>query len=163
MLRQVNLPSNIRGDLFLSSMPGRYESLEQFFQEMKEQRVTRVIRLASLDEVREKSPDYYRALEKGGIAWPVEDYPVPDGGIPKDERAFLRTARDTAESLRAGERVLVHCSGGIGRTGMFAICTLIALGMSLEAAEWAVREKGSGPEKDVQRDFIRRVSSRLQS
>jgi protein-tyrosine phosphatase len=130
---------------------------------MREQRITKIIRLASLDEVREKSPDYYRALEKGEIAWPVEDCPVPDGGIPEDEQAFLQTAQHAADWLRTGERVLVHCSGGIGRTGMFAICTLMALGMSLDAAERAVLEKGSGPENDVQRDFIRRVRTGLQS
>jgi len=144
-------------------MPGRYESLEQSFQGIREQGVTRIIRLASLDEVREKSPDYYRVLEEGKIAWPVEDCHVPDHGIPEDESIFLKTVRRAADWLRTGERVLVHCGARIGRTGMFAICTLIALGIPPEAAERTIDEAGSGPEKDVQCAFIRRARAGLQS
>jgi protein-tyrosine phosphatase len=102
-------------------------------------------------------------LEEGEIAWSVEDCHVPDHGIPEDERVFLKTVRRAADWLRTGERVLVHCGAGIGRTGMFAICSLVALGISPEAAERTIDEAGSGPEKDVQRDFIRRVSTDLQS
>jgi len=163
MLQQVSLPSNIRGALFLSPMPGKYESLEQSLQGIREQGVARIIRLASLDEIRQDSPHYHRALEESKIPWPVEDCDVPNYGIPEDESAFLKTVRRAADWLRMGKRVLVHCGAGIGRTGMFAICALIALGMSPEAAERTVREAGSHPEKDVQCAFIRRVSAGLQS
>jgi protein-tyrosine phosphatase len=163
MLRSVSLPLEIRGALFLSSMPGEYESLEQAFQEMRGQGITRIVRLAPIEEIREKSPEYYRALEEGRVPWPVEECSVPDGGIPEDRSAFLKTVRYAADWLRAGERVLVHCSAGIGRTGMFAICTLVVLGTSQEDATRTVSEAGSRPEKPVQREFVDEISATLQS
>jgi protein-tyrosine phosphatase len=133
-------------------MPGKYESLEQSFQGIVEKGVTKIVRLAPLKEVRNESPDYYRA-GGGQDPWPVEDCDVPNYGIPEDESAFLKTVRRAADWLRTGERVLVRCGAGIGRTGMFAICTLVALEMSPEAAERTIHEAESGPEKDVQRAF----------
>lgn len=142
----------------MSEMPGRHETLERFFERIEEQHIARIIRLTSLDEVREKSPEYHQALKGGNIPCPAVDCAVPDGGIPEDESAFLKKVRRTADWLRTGERVLVHCGAGIGRTGLFAICTLVALGMSLDVAERAVHEAGSRPEADIQRAFVHRVS-----
>lgn len=161
MLRQVNLPSNIGGVLFLSVMPGRYGSLEEDFKRMKSKGVTRIICLAPLDEVGKKSPDYYKALVDDKVPWPVEESLVPDRGIPEDESSFLKTVLQVADWLRKGEKVVVHCGAGIGRTGMFAMCTLAALGISPEAAKQAVRAAGSGPETAKQNTFVRRINARL--
>jgi len=86
---------------------------------------------------------------------------LPDLGIPEDETRFLKTVRRVANWLRTGHRVLVHCGAGIGRTGIFAICTLVALGTSLESAERTIREAGSGPETEKQRAFLHRVCAKL--
>jgi hypothetical protein len=64
MLRSVSLPLEIRGALFLSSMPGEYESLEQAFQEMRGQGITRIVRLAPIEEIREKSPSTIEPWKK---------------------------------------------------------------------------------------------------
>jgi len=79
---------------------------------------------------------------------------VADYGVPSDRQAFLEGARFVAESLRRGEKVLVHCGAGKGRTGMFAICVLMALGLAKEEAERKVKEAGSGPETPEQREFV---------
>jgi protein-tyrosine phosphatase len=163
MLRSVSLPPEIRGALFLSSMPGEYESLEQAFQEMRGQGITRIVRLTPIEEIRVKSPEYYQALEEGGVPWPVEECGMPDGGIPEDRSAFLKTVRDAADRLRAGERVLVHCSAGVGRTGMFAICTLVALGISEKDATRTMSEAGAHLEKPVQREFVDEINATLQN
>jgi protein-tyrosine phosphatase len=144
-------------------MPGRNENLEQSFQAMQEQKISRIVCLTSLDEVRVKSSDYYHALAGGKIPWPVEECPVPDFEGPEDEDTYVKSVRRTSELLRNGERILVHCAGGKGRTGTYAVCTLIRLGMPVEVAHKIVNEAESHPETDVQRDFIRRVTPRLQS
>jgi protein-tyrosine phosphatase len=102
-------------------------------------------------------------LDRGRVPWPVEQCGMPDGGIPEDRRAFLKTVRYAADRLRAGERVLVHCSAGVGRTGMFAICTLVALGISQKDATRTVSEAGARLEKPVQREFVDEISATLQS
>jgi len=143
-------------------MPGRdRESLEQSFLEMRQQGVTLIVRLTSLDEVQQKSPDYYRALEERLTPCQVEECPVPDFGIPEDERYFIEVVQRSADRLTRGEKILVHCGAGIGRTSMFAILTLVVLGMPLETAEQAVRRAGSTPESDEQREFISRVGAAL--
>lgn len=84
MLRQVKLPPQVRGALFLSAMPGRHESFQQFVEMATAHNVGRVIRLAPLDEVRKKSPNYYQALTTGKTPWQDTDCAVPDFGIPTE-------------------------------------------------------------------------------
>jgi protein-tyrosine phosphatase len=163
MLRQVALPSSIPAALFLTGMPGRYENLDEVLQDVRDQAISLIVCLAPLDEIREKSPQYYNAVTRGAVSCSVEECPVPDRGTPEDEHRFLATVEDAAGRLRAGERVLVHCGAGIGRTGMFATCTLVAVGVFPEVAERAVRAAGSHPETPEQHAFVKRVSTRLRS
>jgi protein-tyrosine phosphatase len=93
----------------------------------------------------------------------VEVCPVPDYGIPEDGGKFLGSVRRTADFIRSGRIVLVHCGAGKGRTGMFAVCTLIRLGMPPEVAHRIVSQADSGPETEEQCDFIRSVTPRLQA
>ena len=48
----------------------------------------------------------------------------------------------------------MHCHAGIGRTGTFSTCVLLALGLSAAEADDAVREAGSQPEILAQRQLI---------
>jgi protein-tyrosine phosphatase len=161
MFRDVGLPEGVAGRLYLHSMPGRYEPFERVVEKVRELRVGRVIRLAPLDEVERKSPAYFAAIREGRLPWVDEGVDVKDYGVPQDQEAFLEKARSVADSLRNGERVLAHCGAGVGRTGMFAICVLMALGLPREEAEWRVREAGSGPETKEQRIFLGWVEGRL--
>jgi protein-tyrosine phosphatase len=161
MLRQVKLPPKVRGSLFLTAMPGRYESYQQFMEAARTNNVSRVVRLSPLDEVQKKSSCYYEALTNGKVPWQDTDCAMPDFGIPADEDLFVMTVRRVADWLRGGENVAVHCGAGIGRTGMFAVCTLVALGMSQELAEENVSAAGSGAEAKEQRAFVRRTVIRL--
>lgn len=60
-----------------------------------------------------------------------------------------------AERLREGERILVHCSGGVGRSGTLAVSVLLVLGLEPELAHHIVKESGSQPETGEQREIIR--------
>ena len=85
---------------------------------------------------------------------PVQVLSVRDYGTPADREAFLRAARDTALGLERGDRVLVHCGAGVGRTGMFATCVLMALGQSREDAEERVARAGSKCDTHEQEEFL---------
>src|SRR5690606_31477739 len=159
MLREINLPPGVTGRLFRAPMPGRYDwDLRRAEREMDEQTIDLVVSLASMREIREISPRYARAIEDEALPWEMWDMPVPDGGIPADEEDFLDMARDIAEELRGGVHVLIHCNAGVGRTGMLAILVLVALGMSLPAAQQAVDAAGAGPESIPQETFVERMA-----
>lgn len=153
MFRSVQLPDGVDGVLFVHSMPGRFEEMDAAAAEIRRNEVTRVICLTQMDEVRERSPDYAAAIE-AGVSWTHVSHPVPDFGVPEDGEAFMALARSVAEGLHAGERVLVHCAAGIGRTGTFAAAVLCELGVPLREARKIVRLAGSTAETDAQQKFL---------
>lgn len=154
MFRLVQLPSDIPGSLYLNSMLGRYESMASAKREIKARDIRRVIGLVSLDEIERKSPEYASALASGNIDWDYESYPILDFGAPADKEAFFQLAHDIANNLRAGNNMLIHCAGGVGRTGMLAVCILLCLGMPLSEAKTLVDLSGSYPETPEQWQLI---------
>jgi protein-tyrosine phosphatase len=80
---------------------------------------------------------------------------VPDYGVPDSHDRFLQLADRVAESLKHGDKVLVHCGAGIGRTGTFAVVVLMRLRVPLEKALGLVNTAGSHPENETQRAFSR--------
>lgn len=159
--REVKLDTN--GRLFLRGMPGYMESFESAFEEMTYLGIDTVVRLTSLGEVMENSPLYAAKIERGEIPWDEREFPVEDFGVPEDEEGFLRLARETAQMLREGKRMMIHCLGGIGRTGTFAICVLMALGYPQEDAITRVKEAGSCPESLEQWRLIDRACTILKN
>jgi protein-tyrosine phosphatase len=160
MFRAVELPEGHAGRLFLHSMPGRYEAYEDARQEIARCQIGRVVCLAPLAEVRTKSPLYAKAIETTQFPWRQEMFPVPDYGIPEDRETFWRLAQHLATTLQSGERVLIHCGAGVGRTGMLAIGVLLALGMTVDHARTAVGAAGSSPETPAQQEVIAWAATR---
>jgi ADP-ribosyl-[dinitrogen reductase] hydrolase len=80
-----------------------------------------------------------------GIEWhllPVPDVGVPDAGA---ETAWADISRRLAAHIETGESVVVHCKGGLGRTGMFAARILIELeGLGADEASARCREVRPG-------------------
>ena len=71
---------------------------------------------------------------------------IPDFGVP-DAAWEVRWATEgplLIERLRAGQRVLLHCKGGLGRTGMIAARLLVEMGLPAEQAIDRVRRARAG-------------------
>jgi ADP-ribosyl-[dinitrogen reductase] hydrolase len=103
-------------------------------------------------------PDLGERIRAAGLAWhhlPIVDLHAPD-------EAFVRTWRNgvgvrLGALLRAGERVLVHCRGGLGRAGTVAAMLAIDAGRSPDEAIVAVRRVRPGAiETAEQVRFVRR-------
>jgi protein-tyrosine phosphatase len=89
-----------------------------------------VLTLVEGAEAEELSPDLGAALATAGIAqrcFPIPDYGVPVGDWPK-------VSADLHAVLASGGRIVVHCRGGCGRTGMIALRLMVELGEAPDAA-----------------------------
>lgn len=158
ILRRVALPE-VPGGLWLSAMPGRAAPLDDFLAATASERISHVLCLAGEAEIMAKSADYAALLASGERPWNWRAHPIEDFGIPSDGASFAASLAETAARLRRGDRVVLHCGAGIGRTGTAALCLLSALGLDRAEAEERVRSAGSHPETPEQRAFADRFSA----
>ncbi|MDT7944068.1 MAG: tyrosine-protein phosphatase [Dehalococcoidia bacterium] len=157
-IRKVRLPE-VRGALFLTSMPGRQRPLEGDVTRAAGLKISLFVSLSPWEEVEEKSPRYAEAIAQGTLPWPVEFFPIENGDVPRDLTAYRAFVRNLARRLQEGERVLLHCAGGLGRTGMVAMSVLLELGLPYEEAESRVLAAGSSPETPAQWELVRRQAA----
>lgn len=78
-------------------------------------------------------------VERHGMDWvhlPIRDVDVPD---ERFERAWQVAGPVQHRRIDAGERLLIHCRGGLGRTGLVAALILIERGFGPSVAIDRVR------------------------
>ena len=100
-------------------------------------------------------PEFVTEIRRTRLPW--YHMAIPDMATPGKtfDEAWARDGARIFGSLRAGERVLVHCAGGLGRSGMIAAKLLSALGVSASHAVAAVRRARPGAvETDGQLDYV---------
>lgn len=115
------------GVLALSPMPGRGGDFAGDLARLRDWRPDLVV---SMTESHEMAPDLPGALAAAGIGWrhfPVVDYGVPAAG-------FDALAGEIVGVLSGGGRVLLHCMGGCGRSGMVALAVMVRAGEEPGAA-----------------------------
>ena len=85
------------------------------------------------------------------ISFPIGDYAVPSS---LDDFSVLTV--DIFQQLEQGTNVLLHCRGGVGRSGLMAAGVLLRAGLSPEQAFTSVSAKRGVrvPETAQQRDWL---------
>lgn len=84
-------------------------------------------------------PDFVEKVKGFSFEWihlPIKDMSIPGKEF---ESLWLSVGPEVHARLDAGERVVIHCRGGIGRTGMLAAQILVERGMHPLAAIENVR------------------------
>lgn len=101
-------------------------------------------------------PDLYERARAHGLE--VLRLPIPDVDVPRELAAVHRLVEQIHERVARGQGVVIHCAGGLGRTGTIAGCYLVRCGMSPDDALRMlvrVRQSDECPQTAAQRAFIR--------
>jgi len=75
------------------------------------------------NEVREKSMSWEWVKVKNAVKMDASE-----------KQVFKRAVKKASERIKGKENIIVHCSAGLHRTGIFAYCLLKELGLSEESA-----------------------------
>ena len=108
-------------------------------------RPTVVVTLIEADEFfLLETPRLGERVREAGLEWrhlPIRDLKAPDARF---EQAWTFAGAELRDLLVRGGRVLLHCRGGLGRTGLVASRLLAELGEAPEAALRRVRAARQG-------------------
>ena len=153
-LRRVHLPPEVPGQLWLGSMPGRFESWSAFEAQAERSRLRLVVCLTPRSELAELSPDYHAAVVAGRVSFRWQQVAMRNFGVPEDSAGFRRDVAAIADALKSGDAVMLHCAAGVGRTGTAAACVLKSLGLDAGEALQRVRDAGSNPQNAEQSGLV---------
>ena len=95
------------------------------------ERLARGFEVSVVVDLRAEACDDEAVLKRHGLTLlhlPTEDHCAVSPQMLAEGVAFV------TERLARGEKVLVHCEHGIGRSALLALCVLVAQGLSPEGA-----------------------------
>lgn len=127
------------GLLGIARLPGRSGNLAGDVAIIAGWAANLVVSMTEGDEMRAKGGgDLPMALAVRNIGW--RHFPIRDFGAPDEaEMRWPPLAQELHAMLAQGGRVLVHCAGGCGRSGMVALRLLVEAGLDPTEALGQIR------------------------
>jgi len=127
------------GRLAISARPRGGDWLEDELKGWRAAGITKVVLLLTPDEEvalgleREK-----QASLDAGLSF--LSFPIVDRSVPSSDERAMCLIEELDSDLTRGERVVVHCRQGIGRSGLIASAVLVARGVPPEDAALQVSQ-----------------------
>ena len=150
------------GRLGITLCPGRRDRSRDLggdLTQLRSQGATRLLCLLTDSELSWAGvPDLGPRAQTAGLTY--RRFPVPNQGTP-DRADAIELVQWCREATKRGEAVVVTSMAGLGRSGTVAACSLVAAGMSPDAAIAAVRT-ARGPralETFAQEGFVHAFAS----
>ncbi len=117
------------GTLAIAPIPGRGGRFDADLNTLLRWNPDLVLTMTTTEELHHaKASDLPTRLQDAGTKWlhlPIPDFGAPDGETAANWANASQTARDI---LQNGGRVLAHCYGGQGRSGMAVMRIMVELG-----------------------------------
>ncbi len=147
------------GRLGIARLPGRAGDLAGDVAAIAGWGARLVLSMTELDEMAAHGAAGLAALLAArGIGHAM--FPIPDFGTPGSDAEWASLSRDLHRRLAAGERILLHCMGGKGRSGMVAMRLLVEQGVAADEALARVRRARPGAvETDAQAAWASRETT----
>ncbi|MCF6234233.1 MAG: protein phosphatase [Rhodobacteraceae bacterium] len=123
------------GEIAISPLPGRFGAYPKDFRHIARWAPNLVLSMTTLPEMdRAGASGLPVDLATMGCKW--RHLPVADFGTPKDPTGHIWSdaSGQARQVLASGGRVLVHCRGGCGRSGMAIVRILVDMGEPAEIA-----------------------------
>ena len=150
----IGLPENAIG---LTILPGRKDwsrDLEEDIKEIKKNKITKIINLVTIDElshygVKELNDVYTKA------GFEVLHLPILDQMTPSLDE-INECVSKISTWLVQNEKIMIHCVGGLGRSGLVAACYLKSIGIESNQSIKIIREYRSprAIETKIQEEFV---------
>ena len=138
--RFSQIPLDVPGALFVSPMPyGKYDN-ERVFRRIRAEKINRAVVLLSDEEIRRRcSRDLKKLYRRHGIK--LTQFPMIDFLQPGHAR-MDRLIPELVQALRDGERMVIHCHAGVGRSSLVVVCLCAVLcDMSVDEAFSFVKQR----------------------
>jgi len=147
---------NIRGRIGIGRAPGYGSDRLGDFRSIKEQGISMIYCLQEEDELQylagETAKQRAESLKEFGIEFVHS--PIGDFGVPTPEQA-IRLSKMIMNDAIGGKSILIHCMGGLGRSGTIVACALVHYGIKPDEAIKIVRTVRPGTlETDEQVQFV---------
>jgi hypothetical protein len=151
----------VAGQVALSPIPGRSGSYEADLSTILHWRPDLVLSMTTQSELdRMGASGFGDDLAAVGVAWrhlPIVDFGVPDANVAS---AWNEVSTFSADTLARGGKILTHCFGGCGRSGLAALRLMIEAGEAPDAALERLRKtRPCAVETDAQRRWAIRSSA----
>lgn len=117
------------GILAIAPLPGRLGDHAGDMEHLRAWRPAIVLSLTTRIEMIENGSEHLgQMMQESGARW--VHLPIADYGVPDDATAarWPVVSEQILSALSGGGRVLVHCKGGCGRSGMIALRLMIEAG-----------------------------------
>lgn len=129
------------GWLGIAPMPGRKNAYEFDLSSILRWQANLVLTMTTQHEFKRAGAEAMASdLEACGVGW--RHLPIPDFGAPPPEVAALwpEVSAEAHALLEQGRRVLAHCFGGCGRSGMALLRLMVEAGEDADPALARLRD-----------------------
>ena len=148
---------DISGRIGLGRAPGYGSDRFEDFKSIKEQEISKIYCLQEEDELQYLGGETIVQREQSLKEFEIEliHSPIGDFRVPTPEQATMLSEM-ILKDVNEGKSILIHCMGGLGRSGTIAACTLVKYGLKPDEAINLVRKIRPGTlETDEQVGFVK--------